>query len=90
MESVENGRLQEDDSALPRGSGSLGGQMGRKLGSFMLALLVCSVAARGGTPGNEISPFERLKTLVGEWEGRNSAGPVKATYTLVARTAITF
>jgi hypothetical protein len=58
--------------------------MGRKLGSFMLALLVCSVVVRGVTPGKETSPFERLKTLVGEWEGTNSAGPVKATYTLVA------
>jgi hypothetical protein len=58
--------------------------MGRKLGSFMLALLVCLVVTRGVAPGKETSPFERLKTLVGEWEGTNSAGPVKATYTLVA------
>jgi hypothetical protein len=28
--------------------------------------------------------FEQLKTLVGEWEGTNSEGPVKITYTLVA------
>ena len=84
MESVENGRLQEDDTVLPRGPGSIGGQMGHKLVSLMLALLVCSVVARGATLGKETSPFERLKTLVGEWEGTNSAGPVKATYTLVA------
>ena len=28
--------------------------------------------------------FDQLKTLVGEWEGKNESGPVKATYTLVA------
>jgi len=58
--------------------------MARNLGSFMLALLVSAVLTLGVTPGRETSPFDRLKALVGEWEGRNSAGPVKATYTLVA------
>jgi hypothetical protein len=28
--------------------------------------------------------FDRLKTLVGEWEGDNGNGPVKITYTLVS------
>jgi len=28
--------------------------------------------------------FEKLISLVGEWEGTNSAGAVKATYTLVS------
>jgi hypothetical protein len=58
--------------------------MGRKLGSYLLALLFSAALACGIPNGNESSPFERLKTLVGEWEGTNSAGPVKATYTLVA------
>ena len=41
-----------------------------------------SMAANNKTAG-ELA-FDQLKTLVGEWEGTNESGPVKATYTLVA------
>ncbi|OLB60511.1 MAG: hypothetical protein AUH96_13055 [Nitrospirae bacterium 13_2_20CM_2_61_4] len=58
--------------------------MGRKVGTFLLALLGCAVLTPGIVSANESSPFDRLKILVGEWEGTNSAGPVKVTYTLVA------
>jgi hypothetical protein len=58
--------------------------MGRKVGSFLLAALVGALLTNGICSANESSPFDRLKILVGEWEGTNSAGPVKATYTLVA------
>jgi hypothetical protein len=58
--------------------------MARKLGLFFWLLLIFSVAARAAISGHEMLPFDELKTLVGEWEGTNSAGAVKATYTLVA------
>jgi hypothetical protein len=60
--------------------------MKRNLGLLLtvfMALLSYSVAARAN---NSVAPgaFEQLKTLVGEWEGSNSAGRVTLTYTLVS------
>src|SRR6266850_3797126 len=64
------------------------GTMKRNLGLLLVTVLVtltlCSaVAARAN---NSVTPaaFEQLKTLVGEWEGSNSAGKVTVTYTLVS------
>ncbi len=55
--------------------------------AWMGALLLVTGTAKG-TPANEKTvgeaAFEQLKTLVGEWEGKNGNGPVKITYTLVA------
>jgi len=48
------------------------------------ALWIVSGAARPVCAGNESPAFDRLKALVGEWEGRNQGGPVKITYTLVS------
>jgi hypothetical protein len=52
------------------------------------ALIVASSAVPVSRAGNEKASgelaFDQLKTLVGEWEGKNGSGPVKATYTLVA------
>jgi hypothetical protein len=51
-------------------------------------ILVLGAAAGPGTVAHEkarsAAAFERLMSLVGEWEGTNSAGQVKATYTLVS------
>jgi hypothetical protein len=58
--------------------------MGRKCAFFTLALLISVVGVRAVPSGLGALAFEQLKTLVGEWEGSNSAGAVKITYTLVA------
>ncbi|HJZ64361.1 MAG TPA: hypothetical protein VKD70_08590 [Candidatus Acidoferrum sp.] len=53
---------------------------------LLLGSLLC--AAGPSRAGNEkatsAAAFERLISLVGEWEGTNSSGHVKATYTLVS------
>lgn len=53
---------------------------------LLIGGLLC--AAMPGRAGNEkgksAAAFERLISLVGEWEGTNSSGSVKATYTLVS------
>jgi hypothetical protein len=53
-----------------------------------LLILLLRGASTPGAPANEkaksAAAFERLISLVGEWEGTNSAGQVKATYTLVS------
>jgi len=55
--------------------------------SIAVILLLAGTAAVA-VPSNEKAAgalaFEELKTLVGEWEGRNKSGPVKITYTLVS------
>ena len=38
----------------------------------------------GNLKAKSAAAFERLISLVGEWEGTNSSGQVKATYTLVS------
>jgi hypothetical protein len=58
--------------------------MPRKLGLLVLLALIFSTGGRAANSGHDALPFDQLKTLVGEWEGTNSAGAVKATYTLVA------
>src|SRR5215470_6598783 len=52
------------------------------LSSVLLAPARVS-AARNEKP-KSAAAFERLISLVGEWEGTNSTGTVKATYTLVS------
>jgi hypothetical protein len=53
---------------------------------FLILVLAC--AAGQSSAANEkaksAAAFERLISLVGEWEGTNSSGQVKATYTLVS------
>ena len=56
--------------------------MTRTLRLAIIALLAFSPAAHAKSSGSEAKAFDQLKTLVGEWEGTNSAGKVKATYTL--------
>ena len=59
--------------------------MMRKLGILVgVALLLCAVGGPSLLAGNDYSAFDRLKLLVGEWEGKTNSGPVKITYTLVA------
>lgn len=48
-----------------------------------LAGSAAALRASNEKPTGELA-FEQLKTLVGEWEGKNENGPVKVTYTLVA------
>jgi len=56
--------------------------MTRTFRLLIIALLAFSPAAHAKSSGSEAKAFDQLKTLVGEWEGTNSAGKVKATYTL--------
>jgi len=58
--------------------------MVRKLTFFMFAALLPTAAVRAHNSTAGVPGFDQLKTLVGEWEGTNSGGPVKITYTLVA------
>jgi|SRR6516225_19110 len=52
-----------------------------------VALMLVTATAIG-MPANEKASgamaFDQLKTLVGEWEGRDNSGPAKITYTLVS------
>ena len=54
--------------------------------SFLILLLVggSALGAAANEKGKSAAAFERLISLVGEWEGTNAAGQVKATYTLVS------
>lgn len=55
--------------------------------SLVLILLVAVSTgqfAAAHEKARSAAAFERLISLVGEWEGSNAAGPVKATYTLVS------
>ena len=57
----------------------------RVSGLLTLAVLISAtprMSANEKTTG--VLAFEQLKTLVGSWEGKNDAGPVKITYTLVS------
>jgi hypothetical protein len=58
--------------------------MGRRLGLLVAAAAIAAGSVRPAYAGNESPAFERLKALVGEWEGKNQSGPVKITYTLVS------
>ncbi|HWZ96784.1 MAG TPA: hypothetical protein VN025_03415 [Candidatus Dormibacteraeota bacterium] len=56
--------------------------------SAICLTLILAAASAPRTSANEkaksAAAFERLISLVGEWEGTNSSGQVKATYTLVS------
>jgi hypothetical protein len=52
--------------------------------SFGLILLSAAPRASANEKPKSAAAFEKLLALVGEWEGTNSAGHVKATYTLVS------
>jgi hypothetical protein len=58
--------------------------MARKLGLLLLAALISTAAVRAIPSGSDAPAFDRLKALVGEWEGTGTEGPVKLTYTLVS------
>jgi len=55
-----------------------------KLTLLIFAALLSFTAARANNSTAGVPAFDQLKSLVGEWEGTNNAGPVKVTYTLVA------
>jgi hypothetical protein len=60
--------------------------MGKKL-TILVAVLVfvaAGVSVATAHAANDAMPFDRLKALVGEWEGKNDSGPVHITYTLVS------
>jgi hypothetical protein len=56
------------------------------MAGFLILLLAGASALDASANGKAKSAaaFERLISLVGEWEGTNSAGQVQATYTLVS------
>ena len=53
---------------------------------FLILLLAggSALGAAANEKAKSAAAFERLISLVGEWEGTNSAGQVQATYTLVS------
>src|SRR5215813_13409361 len=59
-----------------------------RLFAASLAFIVITACAANTLSANErgksAAAFEKLISLVGEWEGTNSAGSVRATYTLVS------
>jgi hypothetical protein len=61
-----------------------GNTFARKCAALLLAMNAVTVAATPNTKPAGTLVFEQLKTLVGEWQGRNASGPVKITYTLVS------
>ena len=54
------------------------------IGVLSAALAMATGPAKANEKTNGALAFDRLKTLVGEWEGKNASGPVKITYTLVS------
>src|SRR5260370_37880696 len=58
--------------------------MARKFTVLIFAALLSVAAAHANNSTAGVPAFDQLKSLVGEWEGTNSGGPVKGTYTLVA------
>src|SRR5882672_1630650 len=58
----------------------------KTLGAVLLGLILISSAPRASAneKPKSAAAFEKLISLVGEWEGTNSSGQVKATYTLVS------
>ena len=60
----------------------------RAIKSLGIGVLIALMASGAASANNEKTTgalaFDQLKTLVGEWEGKNSSGPVKITYTLVS------
>src|SRR5215813_13175511 len=61
--------------------------LAKALAASLLSLFVAAATGSGAAAherAKSAAAFERLISLVGEWEGTNSAGQVKATYTLVS------
>ena len=56
----------------------------RKFALLAFAALFPVVGLRANNSAAGVPAFDKLKTLVGEWEGKSSGRPVKITYTLVA------
>lgn len=62
----------------------------RAIKTLGMGVLFAAMTMAGGiaTANNEKTTgalaFDQLKTLVGEWQGKNAGGPVKITYTLVS------
>jgi hypothetical protein len=48
---------------------------------FSAGVLLAAAAARAGSP---TSDWDRLRSLVGSWQGKSPEGPVSVTYTLVS------
>ncbi len=59
---------------------------GKTLSAAVFGLILISSAPRvaANEKTKSAAAFEKLISLVGEWEGTNSSGHVKATYTLVS------
>ncbi|HXJ45290.1 MAG TPA: hypothetical protein VNK47_01350 [Candidatus Dormibacteraeota bacterium] len=61
--------------------------LARVFGAIVLTLALAtafSARSSAGEKARSAAAFEKLISLVGEWEGTNTAGHVKATYTLVS------
>ncbi|HLK05055.1 MAG TPA: hypothetical protein VKT53_11505 [Candidatus Acidoferrum sp.] len=59
----------------------------RVFASIVLTLALVTACGTRGSAGDKAksaAAFERLISLVGEWEGATSRGPVRVTYTLVS------
>jgi len=54
------------------------------VGTLLLLMLLLNAVAFANEKTTGALAFDQLKTLVGEWEGKNTGGPVKITYTLVS------
>ena len=54
------------------------------IGLTLAIAAACGPRTSANEKAKSAAAFEKLISLVGEWEGTNAAGPVKATYTLVS------
>ena len=63
----------------------------RALFAFCLCLLFCVVLAAQEmhSPAHSTPAFDQLKSLAGNWEGKNSSGtPVKVTYKIISNGSV--
>jgi len=59
--------------------------MKRIAGSIALLIAVFFLIARASEPGKEMASMEKMKSLVGHWEGKDKEGkPIQLTYHLVS------
>jgi len=56
--------------------------MRRTIPGFLAAALIAAASARGHSPAS--ADWEKLKSLVGSWQGTNDGHPVSVTYALVS------
>jgi hypothetical protein len=56
--------------------------MRRTVPGFLAAVLIAGATALGDSPAS--AEWEKLKSLVGSWQGTNEGHPVSVTYTLVS------